>query len=270
MGDKPAPRRQPVATEAISHAQAYEADIAQEAEALRGDAAGLSEVLLNDLLPLLCKPIHEGHLVTISSGEGKPYPSTGIRSVQLQINRMDAVLRPWWWHETITYHQEGRVCEVTVAILDSMNDEIFSRSAWGGIDRGNTKGNLYKGSYTNAAKLAFARIGIGAEVYAGLADFDPDVSEAAREEQTKRDTNTGTTLISADRAGELRSKIAAKLDEFEASDEKGRKEWGNDLKRMLGAMGITGTKAINTNLLMTLTPEQAAQLDQWLLQGGTE
>jgi len=157
--------------------------IADEAAEIRGGRVALTPALFAELHPLLKRPIPEGFIKTTGVVKGKPYPSTGISSVQVQITRMDNVLTPAWWWDEVEYLQEGRLARVRVGIYVHTNEPFYSREAWGGVNQASTTGNLYKGSYTNAAKVAFARVGPGWEVYLGATDFDPDTDEDAAKAQ---------------------------------------------------------------------------------------
>lgn len=164
----------------LQEAITYEASIAAEAKEIRGDAVELTPKLFLDLYPLLCKPIPGGFIQTIPPTKGKPYESTGIKSVQVQIDRMNNVLTPLWWRDLVDYEKDGKLAKVTVLVGDSQKpnlEPLASGSSYGGVGQASSEGNLYKGSYTNAAKIAFARVGPGHEVYLGAADLDPDVNQ---------------------------------------------------------------------------------------------
>lgn len=173
---KPAPD---LLAAALSHEEA----IADEAAKVRGDATVLTPDLLLRLWPLLRRPIHEGHIVSTGVVKGKPYASTGVKSVQVLIDRMDAVLTPLWWRDEAEHSEGGKLCRVTVRVGNLGEAPLVERSSMGGVDRASTQGNLQKGSYTNAAKVAFARVGPGHEVYVGATDLDPDVNEDAAKAQ---------------------------------------------------------------------------------------
>jgi hypothetical protein len=164
----------------LAAAIASEREIATEAEAIRGDATELTPDLFLKLYPLLCKPIPEGFIQKIGVTKGKPYESTGISSVQVLVDRMNNVLTPLWWWDQVEYFDDGKVAKVTVGVgTGDPARQIggITRSSYGGVSQGSGAGNIYKGSYTNAAKLAFARLGPGHEVYLGAADLDPDVNQ---------------------------------------------------------------------------------------------
>lgn len=174
---------EPTADE-LAAALRSEAQIAAEAAVIRANAEALTPALWADLRPKLMLPIPGAFIVSISLGKGKPYASTGIGSVEVQRARMDAVLSPfWWWEEPRYLNDAGTLCEVTVFIGHDRERPLWWRRARGGVDRGSTLGNVHKGTYTNAAKLAFARVGPGHEVYVGAADLDPDTDPDAAEQQ---------------------------------------------------------------------------------------
>ncbi len=161
----------------LAAAIASEAQIGEEAAAIRAehDDEGLTAGLFLQLYPLLCKPIPSAFIQRLPATKGKPYESTGIRSVQVQIDRMNNVLTPmWWWQET-NHDEGGKLCEVTVFVGNRDSDVLAEGSSFGGVGQGSTLGNIYKGSFTNAGKLAFAHLGVGHEVYLGATDLDPDV-----------------------------------------------------------------------------------------------
>jgi hypothetical protein len=198
----------------VDEAIAYERDLAQQAEKVREefDEPLMDRRLFMALWPLLTAPIPEGFLLTVSAGEGKPYPSTGVRSVQVQKNRLDNVLGPLWWSERREYSDDYKLCTVTIAVHDSNGEAILTRQAYGGVDRGNTLGNKAKGSYTNAAKQAFAQIGPGREVYIGATDNDPDVDPEAAKQQS-RSSRVAREEPPPDYDAQLRA-LLAKQDEF--------------------------------------------------------
>lgn len=185
---------------ALAEAVTYEEAIAAEAAEIRGDATDLDAALFLELWPLLKRPIPQGFIQHVGKVEGKPYPSTGVRSLQVLIDRMNNVLTPlWWWYE-VEYLGEGqdhgKLAEVTVYVgqrggAADRSTILTTGKSRGGVNQASTIGNRFKGSETNAAKRAFAQIGPGHEVYLGATDLDPDVSEEAAKEQAKSDTGTG-------------------------------------------------------------------------------
>jgi hypothetical protein len=249
---KPEPNPQ-----ALADAIAYEQEIADRAQEIRGDKTYLDEALFLRLWPLLREPIPAGFIVTTEATRGKPYDSTGIKSLQVQIDRMDNVLTPlnWEWHTE--WSAEGRVADVKVTIFAAGEPDnvLVKRRARGGVNQASTDGNLQKGSETNAAKLALARIGVGHEIYLGVTDFDPDVDPDAAKEQGKPDPAPKVERIDADRAAHLR-------DLFDKSDLDAKK-----LQTKLGALGVINVRTVNQGLA-SLTPGQAAELEEWI--GGAE
>lgn len=239
----------------LAEAIAYEQSIAELAVNIRAEATDLTPALFMELLPLLRKPIPPGFIVTTEAVKGKPYPSTGIKSLQVQIDRLDNVLGPLNWFWLTEWFDDGRTASVEVSVVDEVGHTLVARRARGGVNQASTTGNLYKGSETNAAKLAFARLGVGHEVYLGAADFDPDVDEDAAKEQAKVEPAPQVERIDADRAAHLR-------DLFDKSDIDAKK-----LQTKLGALGVANVRSVNTGLA-SLTPGQAAELEEWL--GGSE
>lgn len=215
-----------VSSETLAQALVQEQRIADEAAEIRGDQVGMTPELFVKLRSLLRTPFHDGLITSLGVCDGKPYASTGLRSVQVQHDRMNNVLTEVGWNELIEYHEEGKLAQVIVRVVDLDGNVIFARESWGGVNRGSTLGNLRKGSYTNAAKVAFARIGPGREVYIGATGFDPDVDESAAKEQVKspRAETPGKpaeeTPLSAEQCDRVRVSV---LDA--GVDEKTRKLW---------------------------------------------
>jgi hypothetical protein len=248
----------------MAEAIAYEAQIADEAESIRKDATELTPELFMKLWPLLKRPIPEAFIQTVPPTKGKPYESTGIRSVQVQIDRMNNVLTPLWWWDQVEYFNDGKLATVTVFVGNQVDNAVFRellhRSSRGGVEQGSTAGNIHKGSYTNAAKLAFARIGVGHEVYLGAADMDPDVSRDLAE-QAKGDVEPSTI-----------GKVIAKNLVDRTWNLEGSKE-----KLQLAASHVAGrdvgdcsTKAKATTALAGLTYEQADRLDNRITEKEAE
>lgn len=172
----------------VADAIAYEKAIADRAANVweKHGAEGMTRELFVKLWPLLTEPIPKGFLVHTTQGAGKPYESDGIRSVQVCHDRMNNVLTPLWWEEHERYEDDARVCRVEILVKDVTEAAIVRRAEWGGVNHASTEGNLRKGSYTNAAKRAFAKLGVGHEVYLGAIDYDPDVNDEVAEEQARR------------------------------------------------------------------------------------
>lgn len=190
----------------LADAVVAEVAIAGEAAKIRGKDTELTPGLFLRLWPLLRRPIPDGFLTTVGQVTGKPYASTGAKSIQVITDRMDNVLTPLWWWQDTEFTDGGKLCEVTVHVGGSV--PLFSRSSHGGVDRASTVGNLYKGSYTNAAKRAFALVGVGHEVYLGTTDLDPDVSEDAAKEQ-EGPAQTAARRLPAEKVGALQRAVAA-------------------------------------------------------------
>lgn len=201
----------------LAEAIAHEDAIADEATAIREEATTIDAALFLKLWPLLRRPIPAGFITTTGVVKGKPYPSTGVKSMQVLIDRMNNVLTPlWWWYEVEYFgagSDAGTLAEVTVYVGERAGKPFILTQATsrGGVNQASTLGNRYKGSETNAAKRAFAQIGPGHEVYLGATDLDPDVStDAAKaQEVSQGDGQAEAETLSADRAENLAAIIDA-------------------------------------------------------------
>lgn len=240
--------------EAIQSEQA----LAEEAAEIRGGAHELSQTLFLKLYPLLRRPIPAGFVLEVTAGKGKPYDSVGVRSVQVLIDRMDNVLSPLWWEDECSYSKEGQLAHVKIHVGSDRRHPLFTRESHGGVDRGSTLGNVYKGSYTNAAKLAFARVGPGHEIYLGAADYDPDTNEQAAEAQAQAETPPAVETVPADRVARLMELFAG----IDTKDDADKEKLKKDLKLKLGSIGVSGSTV--GQALAKLTPGQADEVDSWL------
>lgn len=179
--------KQPLGSE--DYARQVEQGIADEAAAIRAahsEKPCMTPGLFLDLLPLLKRPIPAGFVTRTGAVKGKPYESDGVRSVQVLVDRMDNVLTPLWWQDEVEWFENGHhLCRVTVTVRATDGEVLVSRSSWGGVNQASTLGNHRKGSYTNAAKRAFAMVGPGHEVYVGVVDYDPDVNPDVAAEQDR-------------------------------------------------------------------------------------
>jgi hypothetical protein len=70
-------------------------------------------------------------------------------------------------------------------VFDEDGTVLAEGESYGGMKQANTIGNLYKASYTNAAKIAFAAIGPAHEIYTQAIDYDPDLLPGAIEDQNR-------------------------------------------------------------------------------------
>jgi hypothetical protein len=249
--------------QAQAEAAASEAAIADEAATIRGDATVLSPALLNRLWPLLRRPIPAAYIKQTPAVKGKPYESTGVRSVQVQIDRMNAVLTPLWWWDVVHYEDGGKLALVTICIgnyqqhregvAEPVNEVLAARQSMGGVNQGSTLGNIYKGSYTNAAKRAFAALGPGHEVYLGAADLDPDVNAEVAEAQE----GTGPATVGKNIAGRLVDRAW----EIEGARERLQLAASHAASRDVGECD---TKAHATDALAGLTYGQMEKLSTWV------
>lgn len=171
-----------------------------EAERIREAAeydGTLTGKLLRDLQPLLKAPIPPKYIDRIPPTTGKPYESTGVKSVQVQVDRMNDVLGLEHWRWLPFYAEEGKVCRVIVIVgnklagvrvdergdLDPASLEgaeiLVVRDGWGGHSRGSGKGDILKGSETNTLKRVLARVGPGCDIY--RLDYDLDTHNSGEE-----------------------------------------------------------------------------------------
>lgn len=252
----------------LEQAIAYEQQIATEAATIRAAHTGqLDHDLFLQLWPLLKRPIPQAFIVSTGISTGKPYESTGVKSLQVLIERMDNVLTPLWWWYDVAYvggdgfdgrlPHEGKLAEATVYVGRNRDPEtaILKKVSRGGINQASTIGNLYKGTETNAAKRAFAQVGPGHEVYLGATDLDPDVNEEVADAQAAPAEHPAIDTISADSAAKLRDTF----DQVAGDDVEGMTK---KLKVKLGAIGVTA-RSVNQGLAQ-LTPAQAIEIDGWL------
>lgn len=249
----------------LAEAIRYEQTIAEMAVEIRAEKTDLTPALFTELLPLLRKPIPQGFIVKTPKVEGKPYESTGIKSVQVQVDRLDNVLGPQNWSWMTTWEQEGKLAEVTVNVWQGHGEDrnaLVTRRAMGGVNRGSTIGNLYKGSETNAAKLAFARLGVGHEVYLGATDFDPDTDADVAAEQGKTDPVAQVETIDGDRVAALTDIAQAWVTEPDDKDEQGNRT--KQVTRLMRAEGLSGEIKSVTQGFARLTPGMADNVEAWL------
>lgn len=248
----------------LAWAIAYEAEIAMAAMAtLKAHDAMLDAATFLELRPLLLKPIPAGFVKTVGVTKGKPYESTGVSSLQVQIERMDNVLTPMGWRERCTFNEDGTLCH-TVIEVGAADAPLFTRESYGGVDRGSTKGNIFKGSRTNAGKLALALVGPGHEIYLGAADLDPDVNQQIAEHEVKptgkpaSHTNIGPSIAGklVDRAWKVpAAKNALQLAASHAAD----RDIGDCSTQEAAVEGLAG-----------LNYDQAEKFDRWLVRKETE
>lgn len=246
--------------------------LTDEAAKIRGDEELLTPTLFDQLYPLLVEPIPRAYVQTTPAVKGKPYVSTGIRSVQVQVNRLNNVLGPRWWWDVAEYQDGGKLCTVTVFVGnarlresadnplrrdggpgDVVRDVLVSRSCTGGVNQGSTLGNVYKGSYTNAAKRAIALLGPGHEVYSGAIDLDPDVNPdvvaGGGEDVARIGKATAKKLV--DRVWPLGDDVKSKLP-LAVAHVTGREP------------GECDTKAHATDSLASLTYGEAERVSTWI------
>lgn len=158
--------------------------------------------LLGLLRPLLELPIPGVYIEETpqrSGGgdAGLPFPATGIRSVQVQVDRMNDVLGLTHWDYLTRYpNNVGNLCHAVIVIGNDLaglrlddtgqlvppdeapwgGEVLLRREGWGGYGRGKL-GDAFKGAETNALKRVLARVGPGGEVYRFEFDDDPTAPE---------------------------------------------------------------------------------------------
>ena len=265
MADTPTPLTEDEKT-ALETAKAHERDIAERAAECRGETAKLDAKLFLDLHSLLCEPIPDGFIKYVPVLEkGKPYESTGIKSVQVQIDRMNNVLTPLWWWMERAYADGGKTCRVDVYVGNrprpskgsgyGVTDQVFAHvTGYGGVDRGSSQGNVLKGSFTNAAKITFAYLGIGHEVYLGAVDLEPDVNPEAAVSPEEADAGEPIGQAAAKELVDRAWKVpAAKANLRRAASYAA----GRDV-------GDLPTKKASIEELKSLTFPQSEKLDEWI------
>lgn len=176
---------------------------AAEIRVRHGYRGKLTNALLLDLEALLNTPIPEGYLLHSAPTEGKPYHSTGLKSIQVQVDIANAVLGSAHWR-LLTHYKTEHVCHAWVIIGNNLlpakliangeevepngADILTTRDGWGGVKRSNHEGDGRKGAQTNASKRALAQAGPGSNVY--RLDFDEELVEgnapANKPGQTRR------------------------------------------------------------------------------------
>lgn len=182
---------------------------AERAAAVWGDADELTGAVLRKLRPLLREQINPRHVVTTGPADGgKPMVTTGIKSVQVQIDRLDEVLGADHFRILARHIADGTRCRVHVVLGNDLlwctadpdtfdlrpytelpdggvqTAAILAHSdGWGGHKRGSAPADIWKGSFTNAAKLAIARIGPGDHVYRLEFEDDPHQPEQRQRRQ---------------------------------------------------------------------------------------
>lgn len=267
--------------DALAAAIAYEAQIATDAAEIRKDSGVLTVAMLDELRPLLTKPIpvyYIGHTARHSQSykgrDGKetkwpPHDITGISGAQVQATRMSNVLGRQHWRKLARYSDAGKLVQVWIIVgnglakaridesgqLDPNGAEILIvEDGWGAYNKGPDPANHYKGAETSAIKRVFARIGPGEEVYRQEVDLElrPEDQEAPL---SAAETPPPVERIDADQAAHLR-------DLFDKSGMEAKK-----LQTKLGALGVANVRSVNTGLA-SLTPGQAAELEEWL--GGAQ
>lgn len=176
-----------------------------DAEAIKGDEAykdsggKMTGPLYDALEPLLFKPTPPVYIEHRPKGEGNPYPTTGLKSTQIQVDRMNDVLGRRHWRTLLFYSQNGTLCKAVVIVGNDLHwarldehgellpytvvdagdtkeireaDIVALHEGWGGW-KSNKLGDTFKSAETNALKRVLARFGPGADVY--RVDYEEDI-----------------------------------------------------------------------------------------------
>lgn len=190
-------------------AQEHEHAIRVEAEAIRleGDYEGrLTPGMFARLESLLSRPtpaVYVEHTPVEYKEDGKPkglpFATTGIKSIQFQIDRMNAVLGLMGWRSLLHYTQGGVLVKAVVVVGNDLHlcslakdtgelewwkevggemklaTIITTREGWGGFQM-RTIGDTHKAGETNTLKRVLARMGPGNDVF--RVDYEADVLAA--------------------------------------------------------------------------------------------
>jgi hypothetical protein len=155
----------------------------QRATAIRtrlGYDGTLTVVMISALQQLLDEPTPRKCVVEAESTPDKPFASTGLKTSQYGFDYLNAVYGVAHWQSFVHYTHDGTVAHVYVVVGNNLPlvrlhpetgelivpdgaEILVLRDGWGGHESG-TKGNVLKGSETNAIKRVFARLGVAADV----------------------------------------------------------------------------------------------------------
>lgn len=185
-------------------------DLSESAEQIRKQQnyqGVMTGSLLRALEELLYSPIPPRFIEETPPGDGHPFPMTGIKSVQVQLDRLTAVLGMEHYRVLLHYRDNGVICKSMVVVgndlqwcrLDEQGQLIpftvlapgtESKQAivkeaevlkvvegMGGWKRGTNPGDTWKGAETNGLKRVIARLGPGAEVYSQDFEDNPRMPE---------------------------------------------------------------------------------------------
>jgi hypothetical protein len=189
--EAPEAPQEPVEQEPVEQTNELES-LRQRADTAKAGYEGrLTVALLDALQELLYERIPARFIETLPPMEGKPYVSTGIKSAQVQVDRLNAILGQAHWRVLTRYFDGGTVCKTVLVVgnnlgalqLDEHGDLVppvamsiegqglispevlVVRDGYGGVKNARQPGNTYKGSETNSLKRTIARLGPGSEVY---------------------------------------------------------------------------------------------------------
>lgn len=215
-----------VSDEVLAEHDARDADRGDRAAAIfeaEGYDGTLTVKLFRRLGPLLREPINPRDIVTTGPADrGKPMVTTGIRSVQVQVDRLSQVLGDAHYRLIPHHTPDGQRCRMHVVIGNDLQwcrvdaagelqpytllegtvggdgiapyagvkyaEVIAHADGWGGHARGSAPGDIWKGSETNAGKRVIARVGPGNHVYALDFEDDPQDGRTPPKQRAKAKT----------------------------------------------------------------------------------
>ncbi len=186
-------------------------ELREEAEKIKAEneyKGNLTADIFNALQELLYRPIPARFIKHTPPGQGHQFEQTGVKSVQVQLDRLNAVLGPQHFRPLTMHTDGGTICKAVVVVGNNLQwaqldesgklvpytvipsggngavtvkeaDVIAERHGWGGWKRGTQPGDVYKASETNALKRVLARFGPASEVY--TQDFEDDPEDTAPE-----------------------------------------------------------------------------------------
>lgn len=206
----------------------------------KGYRGKLTMPILSALEGLLNTPIPESYLEFSPKTEGKPYESTGLKAMQVQVDILNAVLGSGHWR-LLTFYKSEHIAHCWLIIGNDvhgtakLSDDgesvepngakiLTSRDGWGGVKRSNHEGDGKKGSQTNAGKRAIAQVGPGSNVY--RLDYDEDLidgvapaGESAHAQGSRSDSRAQPRESSAGRKAQSKQTPEKELAELLATDD---------------------------------------------------
>lgn len=280
MTPKDADKDQPVsaAQETIAAqdaARATEDAIRDEAQAIKGQFAGgsrgwdglMNRELYGLLEPLLYRPtplvyVEYTPARTNKDSPGLPYPATGVRSTQFQVDRMNNVLGQPSWRWMMHYQQAGNLARAVVVVGNDLHlckldgegelvwwqtvdgvvskaDIITVRDGWGGHNM-RQPGDTFKAGETSTLKRVVARFGPGADVF--RIDYDGDIIDALSGQQptVAFDRSATGSAVAAHVPEQRAQKPAAKAAPLAISEKEAEEKLSALLEQDTGESEVAG------------------------------